>query len=199
MSIAMSYLNRRRSTAVLAAALLCLPVTAMAAGMPQMDFANPLTTSLMVWGVLIFFVLYLLLSRWALPQVGAVLQTRAGVIGKDLDLARAAQQAADAAVAELTEATRVAHASAQAEVAGAVAAAKAAVAAQAAVLNARLEGQLAAAERQIGQARAAALGALRQVATETAMEVVGRLSGIAADAQAVDRAVGQALAARHQG
>ena len=189
--------NLRRA-AILAAPLLCMPAVAMAAGMPQLDFGNPLTTSHMVWGVLIFVVLYLLLSRWALPQVGAVLEMRAEVIGRDLETARASQDAADAAVAELTEATRAAQATAQAEVSGAVAAAKAAAAEQAAVLNARLESQLAAAERQIGEARRSALGALRQVATETAMEVVGRLTGLAPDAGAVDNAVGAALAARQK-
>ena len=38
--------------------------------MPQLDFANPLTTSQVVWGAIIFVVLYILLSRIALPKVG---------------------------------------------------------------------------------------------------------------------------------
>ena len=52
------------------------------------------------------------------------------------------------------------------------------------------------AESQIGQARASAMGALRQVATETAATVVTRLTGTAPDAGRLDRAVGSALAAR---
>lgn len=188
----------RRFPALLTGVLLCLPAAARAAGMPQLDFSTPLTTAHMVWGVLIFFVLYLLASRWALPQVGAVLELRAATIGRDLDAARAAQAAADAAVAELTAATRAAQAEAQAQVAGAVATAKEAAAAQAAVLNQRLDAQLAAAERQIAEARTSALGALRQVATETAITVVARLTGVPADAHAVDTAVGATLAARGQ-
>ena len=39
--------------------------------MPQLDFANPLTTSQVVWGAIIFVVLYVLLSRIGLPKVGA--------------------------------------------------------------------------------------------------------------------------------
>jgi len=97
----------------LAAALLLLPTTAFAAeGMPQLDFANKLTLAQVVWGAIIFVVLYLLLSRWALPQVGGVLATRAAAISGDLDTARAAKAKADAAIAELTDATQRARAEA---------------------------------------------------------------------------------------
>ena len=50
-----------------------------------------------------------------------------------------------------------------------------------------------------GQARTAAMGALRQVAGEAATAVVTRLTGHAPAADAVDRAVGGLLAARGQG
>lgn len=165
-------------------------------GMPQLDFANPLTISQVVWLAIIFFVLYLLLSRWALPQVGAVLEMRAARIAQDLDAARAAKAQADAAVGELTAATRTAQATAQAEIAGAVNAAKEAAAIQAAKLNAELDQQLAAAEVRIGAARTAAMGALRQVAGETAVDVIARLTGTPADRGQVDQAVGSVLAAR---
>jgi F-type H+-transporting ATPase subunit b len=188
----------RNRIACLTLAMLGLPGAAMAQGMPQLDFKNPLTTSHVVWGVLIFAVLYLLLSRWALPQVGEVLEMRAAAIARDLDAARVAKTAVDAAIAELTEATRAAQAGAQTEINRATDAAKAATAEQAARLNERLEVQLAGAEKQIAAARATALGALRQVATETAMNVVSRLTGVPANPQAVDEAVGAALATRGQ-
>jgi F-type H+-transporting ATPase subunit b len=41
----------------LAAGLPMLPVTAMAKGMPQLDFSTPLTLSQVVWGAIIFLVL----------------------------------------------------------------------------------------------------------------------------------------------
>jgi F-type H+-transporting ATPase subunit b len=168
-------------------------------GMPQLDFANPLTLSQVVWLGVIFLALYLLLAKWALPQVSEVLAARAATIGRDLEAAQAAKAEADAYVAELTAATRQAHADAQREIADAVEAAKAAAAAQAAEMNARLEAQLVAAERQIAAARATALGALRQVATETATTVVNRLTGMAPDVRAIDAVVGNVLAARGQG
>ena len=79
---------RMRLPALLAA-LLLLPAAAMAEGMPQLDFANPLTTSQVVWGAVIFIVLYLLLSRVGLPRVGAVLEERARHIASDLETAQA--------------------------------------------------------------------------------------------------------------
>lgn len=165
-------------------------------GMPQLAFNNPLTTSQVVWLALIFFALYLLLSKWALPQVAGVLEMRAGKIAGDLDAARAAKAQADAAVAELTEATRSAHAAAQAEIMGAIATAKAEAGSQSERLNAQLDAQLAAAEARINAARGAAMGAIRQVAEETAAVVVDRLTGTAADPAVVAQAVGGVLAAR---
>jgi F-type H+-transporting ATPase subunit b len=178
------------------AALAAAPAGEKKGGMPQLDFANPLTTSQVVWLAIIFVVLYLLLSRWALPQVGAVLEMRASRIQADLQAAHAAKASADAAVSELTAATREAQATAQAEINTAVTAANAAAAAQAATLNARLEKQLAEAEQRIAAARASAMGALRNVATDTASAVVTRLVGTAPAAGAVEQAVDAALAAR---
>ena len=178
------------------AAQAAAPAADKKGGMPQLDFANPLTISQVVWLAIIFVVLYLLLSRWALPQVGAVLEQRASRIQGDLQAAQSAKASADGAVAELTAATQQAQATAQAEIAGAVATATEAAAAQTATLNARLEKQLAEAEGRISAARAAAVGALRNVATDTATAVVVRLIGSAPLASSVEQAVDAALAAR---
>jgi F-type H+-transporting ATPase subunit b len=188
-----------RRLAPLAVSLLSLPAAAMAQGMPQLDFKNPLTTTQVIWGAIIFIVFYILLSRWGLPQVGGVLEMRAATIARDLDAARGAKETADGAVAELNEAIRSAQVGAQTEISRAADAAKQSAAAQAARLNERLQAQLASAEQQIAAARTAALGALRQVATETAAVLIGRLTGSAADPQALDSAVGAELAARGQG
>ena len=183
-----------------AAAMSFFTSVAMAAeakeGMPQLDFKNVLLKSQVVWLVIIFALLYVLLSRWALPKIGTVLEKRAATIEGDRNAARGAKASADAAVAELTAKTRAAHAGAQAEIANAVDAAKAAAASQTATLTARLDAQLAEAEGRINIARTAAMGALRQVASDTASVVVSRLTGVAANNSAVDAAVGSALTAR---
>jgi F-type H+-transporting ATPase subunit b len=176
--------------------LLLLPSAAMAKGMPQLDFTTPLTISQVVWGAIIFVVLYILLSRTGLPMVASVLEERAAKIAKDLDEARAAKAAADAGMAEADQATAEARAASRAAINSALDEAKTAAAAQAEVLNARLEKQLQDSEAQIGQARASAMSALRQVATETAATVVSRLTGTPPDAARLDSAIGSAMAAR---
>ena len=184
---------------LLLAALLLLPTAAMAEGMPQLDFTTPLTTSQVVWGAIIFVVLYILASRFALPQVASVLEERASNIARDLDSAQQAKAKSDAAAAEIAQATAKARAEAQAAINAALDEAKAASAKQSATLNERLEKQLAEAEARIAEARASAMGALRQVATETAATVVARLTGAPPEQARLDGAIGHALSARGVG
>jgi F-type H+-transporting ATPase subunit b len=179
-----------------AAGLLMLPAAAMAEGMPQLDFSTPLTLSQVVWGAIIFAVLYVLLSRTCLPMVASVLEERATKISRDLDEARAAKASADAGMTEADQATAKARAESQAAIAAALEEAKKAAATQSETLNLRLEKQLQDAEAQIAQARASAMNALRQVATETAATVLTRLTGASPDAARLNRAIESALAAR---
>ena len=186
---------------------LALPVSAMALslvsasagaaeGMPQLDFGNPLMTSQIVWLVIIFAVLYVAIGRWALPTVASVLEHRATVIATDLEAARRDKAEADAAIEAQSVGTRAAQAQAQHQLATAIADAKTAAAARSAEQNARLDVQLHEAEGRIHAARATALGALREVAIDTASAVVARLSGVAPDRSLVDREVETAMAAR---
>jgi F-type H+-transporting ATPase subunit b len=174
------------------------PQAAHAQGMPQLNFSTPLTIAQVVWGALIFFALYLLLSRWALPKATDVLKMRADTVASDLDAARMAMARADGAVAELTAATAKARAEAQAAVNKAADEAKQAAAAQAAELNETLEKRLAEAEAQIEQARASAMASVHQVASETAATVYRRLTGQMPDPARLESAVGAALARRAQ-
>jgi F-type H+-transporting ATPase subunit b len=165
-------------------------------GMPQLNFNNVLTTSQVVWMVIVFAAFYLLLSRWALPQVASVVEARAASIASDLEAARAAKLASEAAAREVTHATRNANAEAQAHIAAAVAQAKAEAAARLEVTNKRLDEQLTLAEAQITATSRAAMGALRQVAADTAASVVDRLTGREAAPDQVEAAVSAALATR---
>jgi F-type H+-transporting ATPase subunit b len=185
-----------RCIPLLVAGLLILPQAAMAEGMPQLDFKTPLTVSQVVWGTIIFVVLYILLARTGLPLVTSVLEERRTKIEGDLEQARAAKESADAGMAEADLATTKARADAQTAINAALNEAKTAAAVQAEALNARLEQQLRESEAQIGRARASAMRALRQVATDTATTVVTRLTGTAPDARRLESAVDSALAAR---
>jgi F-type H+-transporting ATPase subunit b len=170
--------------------------TAQAAGMPQLDFGNPLLLSQVIWGAIIFALFYVGVSRFGLPRVEAVLEMRAGIISSDLEQARTAKLRADQAVAELNEARRVAYAESQAAVNAATQKAKAAAAEQAEQANARLDRQLADSEAQIGLARDRAMASLRDVATDTAQAVITRLTNRAPDLDHVRDAVGRGLRAR---
>jgi len=188
----------RRAALVGLACLLAAPAWA-AEGMPQLNFANPLTTRQVVWMVLIFIGLYFALARYGLPQVDAVLQERAGKIEADITAARNAKAQADQAVRELTASTAHARAEGQAAIKAAADDAKGRAEAEAAVATAKLEAQLVAAEQNIAAARATAMAALRDVANDTAITLVTRLTGRPANENAVGAAVDQALAARGQG
>lgn len=185
----------------LALALAVAPVLGRAAeesgGMPQLAFGNPWTIAQVVWMLIIFGLLYYVMARYALPQVAGVLAERRARIEGDLESAQAAKQRADAAIAGYQAAAAKARADSQAAITAAVQAAQAATEARTAALNERLAAQIAAAEQQITTARDAAMAGLRQVATETAGALIGRLVG-EADPAIIARAVAHELAARGQ-
>ena len=188
---------------------LVLPAVALAAtgeavpveGMPQLAFGHPVQGRYLLanvfWLLVIFGLLYFLMANYALPQVGSVLEQRAARISADLEAAHGAKAEADAAMAAHREATARARAEAQAAIATATQQASAEATQRSEALNARLARQIEEAEARIAAARKAAMGALRQVSTETAESVVAKL-GARADRGAIGTAVDRVLAARGQ-
>jgi F-type H+-transporting ATPase subunit b len=181
-----------------AIALLSLtPAAAMAdETMPQMDFKTPLTLGQLGWMAVILVVLYFLLSRWALPEMGKVLAHRATAIERDLTAAHEAKAAADQAVLVLNATLSQARHAAQAQVAAAVEQAKAEAALNAAMLNAKLEEKLAQSEAQIQAARAQAMAAIKPVAEDAAQTIMVRLTGTAPEGGQIGQRVDDAMAAR---
>jgi F-type H+-transporting ATPase subunit b len=163
--------------------------------MPQMDFRNPLTLDQVGWMVVILLVLYFLLSRWALPQIGQVLEHRAATISADLEAARSAKAEADAAVAALHKTMNEARAAAQSEITQAVNAAKEQARANALAQQEKLDAQLAASEAQIAAAQATALAAIKPVAADTATEILSRLTGQIPDLTTLSPEIDAAYAA----
>jgi F-type H+-transporting ATPase subunit b len=168
-------------------------------GMPQLAFGHPVQGPLLigqvVWQVVIFFSLFLLLAFVALPKLGAVIENRRQRIESDLEAARAAMQSAEAAIAAQREATQSARTEAQAAVNAAMQAAQQEMDAKAEALNAALAKQIAEAEARIDQGRKSALGAVRQVASETVEALLSKL-GTSADAGKVQAAVQREATAR---
>lgn len=181
----------------LAAPLLVLAAPpALAAGMPQLDFANPLTKWQVIWGALIFVLLYLLLSRSALPRVASVLEQRRSRIEGDLEAARQAKSEADHAIEALRLERRRASAEAKANIDRVVTEAREEAAARAREMNARLGAELAGAEAGIAAERQRAMGSLRQIASDTAQLLVERVTGRPADRALVESRVDSLLSDR---
>lgn len=173
-----------------ALALGVIPRVAMAEGkMPQMDFADPLTGAQIVWMAIILIALYFLMARWALPQIGAVIETRLNHIAADLETARLAKAKAEHAVAELNGAIHNAREEGQIAIAHAVRAAKDRARAQSLDLNIQLDAQIAKAEEDINTARVLAISSLPDVAREVTASLLLRLTGEQADPARIDGAL----------
>jgi F-type H+-transporting ATPase subunit b len=182
-----------------AVGLFAVPAAATADGLPQLDFGNKLPTYQVVWGALIFVILYVLASRTALPKVEAVLEERARRIAGDLESAKDAKARADSGMQAATDATAAARSAAQSAINAALETSKQAAAEQSAAVNERLDKQLKEAEGQIAAARGAALEALPSVATDTAVALITRLTGAAPDPARLRSAIDAAMTTRAGG
>ena len=144
------------------------------------------------WLVVTLVVIFLILSRVALPRIAAILAERSGTITNDI--AAAEELKARAVAAE--EAYNKALADARVEAGKIAAATKAEIQAELAVAIAKADEEIAArageSERAIAEIRAGAVAAVEEVARETAGALVSALGG-SADASAVDAAVSARL------
>jgi F-type H+-transporting ATPase subunit b len=157
-----------------------------AVGMPQLDFST--WPNQIFWLLVTLVVIYLVLSRIALPRIGAVLADRKGTITNDLAAAEELKQKA----VEAEKAYNDALATARSEAAKIVAAAKAEIQKDLDAATAKADAEIAAkaaeSEKTIVAIRDGAAAAVAEVARETAGELVAALGG-AADAKAVTAAV----------
>lgn len=155
-------------------------------GMPQLDFST--FGNQIFWLLVALVVIYMILSRIALPRIGAVLAERQGTITNDISAAESlrakaieAEAAYNKALADArVEANRIiteTKAEIQADLDKAIAKADAEIAAKTA------EG-----EKAIGEIRASALENVTEVAKDTAKEIVAAMGGTA-DGRTVTAAV----------
>ncbi|GFE50435.1 ATP synthase subunit b 2 [Roseobacter cerasinus] len=159
---------------------------ASSGGMPQLDFST--WGNQIFWLVLTLIVIYFILSRIALPRIAAILAERQGTITSDLaaaeDLKAKAEEAEAAYEKALIDARAEAHrivAEAKAEIQGDLDAAMAKADAEIAIKAAE-------SEKAIAEIRAGALEAVKEVASETAQEIVTAMGG-STDAKAISAAV----------
>ena len=159
---------------------------AKSAGMPQLDFST--FPNQIFWLVVALVVLYVLLSRIALPRIGGILDDRQGrVLG---DIAAAEKLKIQAVEAE--KAYNQALVDARAEAAKIVAAARAEIQADLGKATAHADAEIAAraaeSSKRIEEIRAGAVASVTEVAKDTAEAIVAALGG-KADVKSVAAAV----------
>src|SRR5215471_597669 len=149
--------------------------------------------SQLVWLVLTFVVLYLLMSRIALPRIGSILEDRRRHIDNDLAEAQRLKDASDAAIAAHEKALAEARGRAQTLANETREKAAAAAESRRKEVDASLNARIAEAEKTIAGTRSAAMGNVRSIASEAAGAIVERLTGIAPAGEEVAEAVSKAL------
>lgn len=160
------------------------------AGMPQLDFST--FPNQILWLAVTLVVLYLILSRVALPRIGSVLAERAGTISNDIAAAETYKVQAAEAEAAYHKALEDARAAAAKVVQQARADIQADLDAAIAKADAEIAARSAESEQKIGAIRESADAAVAEVARDAARAIVG-VFGVSADAAAVDAAVDERL------
>ncbi|MBV8394157.1 MAG: F0F1 ATP synthase subunit B' [Alphaproteobacteria bacterium] len=174
---------RKQVYGTLGAALIALSASGAEAaegGMPQLNFHD--FAPQLVWLVIAFVVLYLIMSKLAIPAISGTLDMRQAKIQGDLDAAEKASEDTRALVAAYEkrladareEARRLTRERSEAD----ASAASARLAELAEKLGARVEE----AEKRIAAQRAQVMEGIEDMAHDIAADVYGKLAGQSADA-----------------
>ena len=143
--------------------------------------------------VIAFVALYVIVSRFALPRVGGVIDARHNAIEADLAAAQKLKDESDAALKAYE--SDLASARSRAQAIGNENREKLNAASE--VERKKLEDQLAAklseAEKTIAKTREAAMSNVRGIAADAAGAIVQRLTGVLPDSKAVNSAVDASL------
>jgi F-type H+-transporting ATPase subunit b len=154
-------------------------------------FQSETFASQLVWFALFFVVLYLLMSRIALPRVGSIMEARRARIAADLAEAQRLKDESEAALAAYEKSLADARSRAQTIANETREKFVAEAEARRKVLEEQLNARLAEAERSIAASKTAAMASVRDIAVEATEAIIERLVGAAppsgAAAAAVDR------------
>ncbi len=164
---------------------------AASGGIPQLDFST--FPNQIFWLVVSLVVVYLVLSRVALPRIAAVLADRQGAISKDI--AAAEELKAKALAAE--DAYNKALADARAQAQEIIAETRSEIAAELADATAKADVQIAAkakeSEARIAEIRAGAVKNIEAVAKDVTAEIVAALGGTKPDAKTLKAAIAERM------
>jgi F-type H+-transporting ATPase subunit b len=144
------------------------------------------------WLAITFGLLYLLMSRIALPRIGTILEQRQHTIETALAAASKAQQGAEAEAAALEQALTKARTDAQAIAAEARATSAREIDARRQAVESTLSAKMVAAEADISAAKVKAMASVTGIAREATSAMIERLTGTAPAAASVDQALATA-------
>jgi F-type H+-transporting ATPase subunit b len=159
--------------------------------MPQLnvqDFAPQL-----FWLALTFILLYLIMSRIALPRVGQVLEERSNRIANDLASAAQLREDTQKAIADYEKALADARASAHQIARKAREEMNADIDRERSGVDRQISEKLADAEKHINTLKESALSHIEEIAVETAEAIVARLLGKSVKKTDLQGAVKEAL------
>ena len=157
---------------------------AAAPGMPQLDFST--YGNQIFWLVIALIAIHFLLSRVALPRIAAILAERQGTITNDIAAAEDLKVKAQAAEAAYEQALADARSEAQRIAADTRAAIQVDLDEAIAKADAEIAAKAAESEKAIAEIRAGSVQAIRDVAKDTALEIVQVMGGTADDAAVAD-------------
>jgi F-type H+-transporting ATPase subunit b len=154
---------------------------------PPFDAVN--FTPMLIWLFLSFGLLYILMSKIALPQVESILHARANKIASDIAEANAFRAKSEEAAAALDKTIADAKAMALALAQETHARLAAEIEANRLALEAELTARLAASEMQILEMKAKAMGNVEAIASEAAAAIIQHITGKPADQEAIAKAI----------
>jgi len=160
---------------------------------PFPPFQKETFASQLVSLLIAFVALYLIVSRFALPRVGGVIDARQDAIEGDLNDAQRLKDESEAALKAYESELAAARSRAQAIGSETREKLNAVAEAERNTLEQQLAAKLADAEKTIASTREAAMRNVRGIAAEAAAAIVQRLTGVTPEAAAVDSAVDASL------
>jgi F-type H+-transporting ATPase subunit b len=160
---------------------------------PFPPFQKDTFASQLVSLAIAFVALYLIVSKIALPRVGAVIDERQDTIDGDLAAAQKLKDESDSALKAYESELAAARSRAQAIGAETREKLSAASEAERKTLEDRLSQKLAEAEKTITSTREAAMSNVRGIATDAAAAIVQRLTGAMPDTASIGQAVDASL------
>lgn len=159
--------------------------------MPQ--FEPSTFASQLFWLAVTFTLLYVLVSRYAIPRLGEIMEQRQRTVEDDLDRAKQLKAETETSIRAYEKALADARSKAQ----ELLRQAHEEVTRQAEIRNrevsVRLAAQIRDGEDRIAKARDAALVSVRDLASVVASDAAAKLSGVAFDAERVRSAVADAV------